>query len=204
VTEAATESARRVTRTRRTKETSIALTLDLDGSGRAGVSTGLPFLDHMVAQLGKHGGFDLDLGAEGDLHVDAHHTVEDVGIVLGEALASALGDKAGIRRFASISLPLDEALVDVALDLSGRPFLAYEVTFASDAAPLGQPPFDPQLGEEFWRAFATSAGLTLHLRLRSGRNTHHILEACFKGVARALRDAVRVEGAGVPSTKGSL
>jgi imidazoleglycerol-phosphate dehydratase len=158
----------------------------------------------MVAQLGKHGGFDLDLGAEGDLHVDAHHTVEDVGIVLGEALASALGDKAGIRRFASISLPLDEALVDVALDLSGRPFLAYEVAFAPDAAPLGQPPFDPQLGEEFWRAFATSAGLTLHLRLRSGRNTHHILEACFKGVARALRDAVRVEGAGVPSTKGSL
>ena len=123
---------------------------------------------------------------------------------MGEALASALGDKAGIRRFASISLPLDEALVDVAVDVSGRPFLAYEVTFAPDAGALGQPPFDPQLGEEFWRAFATSAGLTLHLRLRSGRNTHHILEACFKGVARALRDAVRVEGAGVPSTKGSL
>jgi len=195
---------RRVTRTRRTKETAIDLVLDLDGSGQSEVRTGLPFLDHMVAQLGKHGGFDLDLEAQGDLHVDAHHTVEDVGIVLGEALASALGDKAGIRRFASVSLPLDEALVDVALDVSGRPFLAYDVELAPDAGPLGQPPFDPQLGEEFWRAFATSAGVTLHLRLRSGRNTHHILEACFKGVARALRDAVRVEGSGVPSTKGSL
>jgi imidazoleglycerol-phosphate dehydratase len=200
----ATAPNRRVTRTRRTKETAIELVLDLDGSGRAEVSTGLPFLDHMVAQLGKHGAFDLDLQAQGDLHVDAHHTVEDVGIVLGEALASALGDKAGIRRFASISLPLDEALVEVALDLSGRPFLAYDVEFAPDAGPLGQPPFDPQLAEEFWRAFATSAGLTLHLRMRSGRNTHHILEASFKGVARALRDAVRVEGEGVPSTKGSL
>ena len=198
------QPGRRVTRTRRTKETAIELTLDLDGGGKAEVTTGLPFLDHMVAQLGKHGGFDLDLEAKGDLHVDAHHTVEDVGIVLGEALAAALGDKAGIRRFASISLPLDEALVEVALDLSGRPFLAYDVTFPPDAAPLGQPPFDPQLGEEFWRAFATSAGLTLHVRMRSGRNTHHILEACFKGVARALRDAVRVEGAGVPSTKGYL
>ncbi len=196
--------ARTATRRRQTRETTIELTLDVDGSGRAEVSTGLPFFDHMVAQLAKHGGFDLVLSATGDLDVDAHHTVEDVGIALGEALAGALGDKAGVRRFASIAVPLDEALVDVALDLSGRPFLHYEVEVAPDAMPLGQPPFEPQLAEEFWRAFATSAALTLHLRLRSGRNTHHILEASFKGVARALRDAVRVEGGGVPSTKGTL
>jgi imidazoleglycerol-phosphate dehydratase len=160
----------------------------------------------MVSQLGRHGGFDLQLAAQGDLDVDAHHTVEDVGIVLGEALREALGDKAGVRRFASISLPLDEALIDVALDLSGRAFLVYEVSpgAGGEAYPLGEPPFDPQLAEEFWRAFVTSAAITLHLRMRSGRNTHHILEACFKGVARALRDAVRVEGGGVPSTKGSL
>ncbi len=196
--------ARTATRRRQTRETTIELTLDVDGSGRAEVSTGLPFFDHMVAQLAKHGGFDLVLSATGDLDVDAHHTVEDVGIALGEALAGALGDKAGVRRFASIAVPLDEALVDVALDLSGRPFLHYEVEVAPDAVALGQPPFEPQLAEEFWRAFATSAALTLHLRLRSGRNTHHILEASFKGVARALRDAVRVEGGGVPSTKGTL
>ena len=195
---------RSVARSRKTKETTIELSLELDGEGRTEVSTGLPFFDHMVAQLGKHGGFDLSLTAAGDIDVDAHHTVEDVGIVLGEALAEALGDKAGIRRFASIALPLDEALVEVALDLSGRPYLHYEVAVAADAIPLGQPPFEPQLAEEFWRAFATSAAMTLHLRLRSGRNTHHILEASFKGVARALRDAVRVEGGGVPSTKGSL
>jgi len=189
-------------RRRVTKETSIELALVVDGSGEAAVTTGLPFFDHMLAQLGKHGGFDLDLRASGDLEVDAHHTVEDVGIALGEALAEALGDKAGIRRFASISLPLDEALVDVALDLSGRPYLHYEVEPAPE--PLGSPPFDPQLAEEFWRAFATAAGLTLHLRMRSGKNPHHVLEASFKGVARALRDAVRVEGGDIPSTKGTL
>jgi len=166
------------------------------------VTTGLPFFDHMVHQLGRHGGFDLELAATGDLHVDAHHTVEDVGIALGECLREALGDKAGVRRFASVSLPLDEALVEVALDLSGRPFLHYEVDPGSE--PLGTPPFDPQLAEEFWRAFATSALVTLHLDLRRGKNSHHILEASFKAVARALRDAVRVEGTGVPSTKGSL
>ena len=193
---------RNAKRRRVTKETSIELALVLDGSGEAAVTTGLPFFDHMLAQLGKHGGFDLDLRASGDLEVDAHHTVEDVGIALGEALAEALGDKAGIRRFASISLPLDEALVDVALDLSGRPYLHYEVEPAPE--PLGSPPFDPQLAEEFWRAFATAAGLTLHLRMRSGKNPHHVLEASFKGVARALRDAVRVEGGDIPSTKGTL
>jgi imidazoleglycerol-phosphate dehydratase len=160
----------------------------------------------MVAQLGKHGGWDLDLRAEGDLSVDTHHTVEDVGILLGDTLAAALGDKAGVRRFASVAVPLDEALIEVALDLSGRPFLVYEVDPApgGDAFLLGTPGFDPQLAAEFWRAFVTAAGITLHLRMRSGRNTHHILEASFKGVARALRDAVRIEGGGVPSTKGSL
>jgi imidazoleglycerol-phosphate dehydratase len=193
---------RHVTRSRVTKETEVHIDLDLDGAGEATVATGLPFFDHMLAQLGKHGGFDLDLRASGDLEVDAHHTVEDVGIALGECLAEALGDKVGVRRFASIALPLDEALVEVALDLSGRPFLHYEVEPGSE--PLGTPPFDPQLAEEFWRAFSTTAAVTLHLRMRSGKNPHHILEASFKGVARALRDAVRVEGATVPSTKGSL
>jgi imidazoleglycerol-phosphate dehydratase len=189
---------------RRTKETSIDVELDVDGSGACEVSTGLPFFDHMLAQLGRHGGFDLTVVARGDLDVDAHHTVEDVGIVLGEALSSALGDKVGIRRFGSVAIPLDEALVEVALDLSGRPYLAYDIEFAPDTAPLGSPPFDPQLAEEFWRAFATAGALTLHVRLRSGKNTHHMVEASFKGVARALRDAVRYEGGGVPSTKGTL
>ena len=195
---------RRAERSRRTRETSIHLMLDVDGAGESQVETGLPFFDHMLSQLGRHGGFDLRIAASGDLEVDAHHTVEDVGIVLGEALAEALGDKVGVRRFASIALPLDEALVEVALDLSGRPYLLYEVDVAADALPLGAPPFEPQLAEEFWRAFVTAAGITLHVRLRSGRNTHHILEAGFKGVARALRDAVRVEGGSVPSTKGTL
>jgi imidazoleglycerol-phosphate dehydratase len=194
------------TRRRSTKETSIEIAVDLDGSGDAKVETGLPFFDHMVAQLGKHGGFDLQVRAEGDLAVDAHHTVEDVGIALGECIREALGDKAGVRRFASIDLPLDEALVSVALDLSGRPYLLYDVDpgGGAEAYPLGSPPFDPQLAEEFWRALVTSAGVTLHIRMISGRNTHHIIEASFKGVARALRDAVRVDGEGVPSTKGTL
>ena len=198
--------SRSATRQRSTKETTIKIALDLDGSGEARVETGLPFFDHMVSQLGKHGGFDLDVTAQGDLAVDAHHTVEDVGIALGECVREALGDKAGVRRFASIDLPLDEALLSVALDLSGRPYLVYDVDpgGGAEAYPLGSPPFDPQLAEEFWRAFVTSAGITLHIRMISGRNTHHIIEASFKAVARALRDAVRVEGTGVPSTKGSL
>jgi imidazoleglycerol-phosphate dehydratase len=189
---------------RRTKETSIEIEIDLDGSGRAEVDTGLPFFDHMVSQLGKHGGFDLTVRAEGDLAVDTHHTVEDVAIALGEAVAHALGDKAGVRRFASISLPLDEALVDVALDLSGRPYSVYEVDLPADPVPLGTPPFDPQLAEHFWQSFATAAGITLHVRGRSGRSLHHIIEAQFKAVARCLRDAVRVEGDSIPSTKGVL
>jgi imidazoleglycerol-phosphate dehydratase len=192
--------ARVAERTRSTKETDISVRLDLDGSGKVEVSTGLPFFDHMLEQLGRHGGFDLALSANGDLEVDAHHTVEDTGIVLGAALAEALGDKAGVRRFASSLLPLDEALIQIALDLSGRPFLVYEV----ETSPERIGTFDPQLAEEFFRAFVTTAGITLHLKSLSGRNGHHVLEACFKGVARALRDAVRVEGGDIPSTKEVL
>ncbi len=199
-----TKSTRRATRSRETKETTVAVTLNLDGTGVVEVTTGLPFFDHMLEQLGRHGGFDLSIDARGDLQVDAHHTVEDVGIVTGACLAEALGDKAGIRRYASLLLPLDEALVEVAVDVSGRPFLAYDVPFAPDTPGLGNPPFDPQLAEEFWRAFATAGGLTLHVRRREGKNTHHVVEASFKGVARALREAVRVEGTAVPSTKGTL
>ena len=194
---------RRAERRRSTKETEVTVVVGLDGTGAALTDTGLPFFDHMLAQLGKHGGMNLEVKSRGDLEVDAHHTVEDTGIVLGEALAEALGTKAGIRRFASIALPLDEALVDVALDLSGRPYLHYDVELG-ETAPLGSPPFEVQLAEEFWRAFVHSAALTLHIELRHGRNPHHVLEACFKGVGRALRDAVRIEGEAVPSTKGLL
>jgi imidazoleglycerol-phosphate dehydratase len=199
-----TTPVRQASATRATKETTIEASLVVDGTGQVTVSTGLPFFDHMLEQLGRHGSFDLSVKAEGDLQVDAHHTVEDVGIVLGGCLAEALGDKAGVRRFASMLIPLDEALIEVALDLSGRPYLAYDVEFAPDTPGLGSPPFNPQLAEEFWRAFATAANLTLHVRMREGKNTHHIVEATFKGVARSLRDAVRVEGGGIPSTKGSL
>jgi imidazoleglycerol-phosphate dehydratase len=195
---------RTATSNRTTKETSISLAIDLDGTqGVVRVSTGLPFFDHMLDQIGRHGGFDLTIDATGDLHVDGHHTVEDVGIALGEAFRSALGDKAGIRRFASGLYPLDEALIEVALDLSGRPFVAYDVPFG-EVLPLGDPPFNPEMAEHFWQSFATSAGITLHVNRRAGTNTHHVVEATFKGVARCLRDAVRVEGSGVPSTKGTL
>jgi imidazoleglycerol-phosphate dehydratase len=197
--------SRTASRNRETKETKIKLSVDIDGTGDTTVSTGLPFYDHMLSQLGKHSGMNVAIDCVGDLDIDAHHTVEDVGIALGEAVREALGDKAGVRRFASILVPLDEALVEVALDLSGRPFLVYEVDFAFDDRNLiGTPGFDPQLAEEFWRAFAMAAMFTLHIRTRSGKNTHHIIEASFKAVARALRDAVRVESTGVPSTKGTL
>ena len=189
---------------RTTKETAIKVRLDLDGTGATDVATGVGFFDHMLEQLGRHSGIDLNVSASGDLHVDSHHTVEDVGIAIGTALARALGDKAGIRRFASVAIPLDEALIEVALDLSGRPYLAYDVEYAPDTPGLGSPPFDPQLAEEFFRAFATSGALTLHVRCRAGKNTHHKVEATFKAVARALRDAVRVEGTAIPSTKGAL
>ena len=195
---------RHATGARTTAETAIEVGLVIEGAGQTQVGTGLPFFDHMLSQLGRHGGFDLTVRASGDLDVDAHHTVEDVGIVLGEVLAQAMGDKAGIRRFASIALPLDEALVQVALDVSGRAFLAYDVPFPPEIPPLGSPPFAPQLAEEFWRALVASAGLTLHVRAVSGKNPHHVLEASFKAVARSLRDALRVDGGGIPSTKGTL
>ena len=198
-----TTPARHAEKERATKETTIDVALVVDGAGVTEVSTGLPFFDHMVEQFGRHAAFDLRVQAAGDLHVDAHHTVEDVGIVLGGCLAEALGDKAGIRRFASMALPLDEALVEVALDLSGRPYLAYALEFAPDTPGLGAPPFNPQLAEEFWRAFATTAGLTLHIRGVEGKNTHHMLEASFKGVARCLRDAVRIEGAASPPPRAA-
>ena len=162
----------------------------------------------MLAQLGKHGGFDLRVSCQGDLEIDTHHTIEDVGIALGETFREALGDKSGVRRFASIAVPLDEALVEVSVDLSGRPFLVYELDPSGGTGQtflLGEPGFDPQLAEEFWRGFVVASMITLHVRMRSGKNTHHILEASFKAVARALRDAVRVESpGGVPSTKGVL
>jgi imidazoleglycerol-phosphate dehydratase len=195
--------SRHATTSRTTKETAVEASLDVDGSGRTEISTGLPFYDHMLDQLGRHSGFDLAVRATGDLHVDSHHTVEDVAIVLGELLRQALGDKAGVRRFASGLYPLDEALVEVALDLSGRPFVVWEVPLP-EAIPLGSPPFDPQLAEHAVQSFAMAAGITLHVTLRRGRNVHHIIEATFKGLARCLRDAVRVDGGGVPSTKGVL
>jgi imidazoleglycerol-phosphate dehydratase len=199
--------SRSVQRTRHTKETELSVALDVDGTGTVDVSTGLPFFDHMLGQLGKHGGFDLAVHAQGDLDVDAHHTVEDTGILLGEAFREALGDKAGVRRFASISVPLDEALVSVAVDLSGRPYCVYNVDFAAVGAStnlIGTPGFDPQLAEHFFESFAHNARLTLHVHLVCGRNTHHIIEATHKALARALRDAVRIEGGEIPSTKGTL
>lgn len=196
-------SPRTATRSRTTKETEIDISLDIDGTGSSDVSTGLPFFDHMLDQLGRHGGFDLKVHAKGDLEIDSHHTVEDVGIALGECFRDAIGDKAGVRRFATASCPLDEALIDVALDLSGRPFMHYDIDPPGQKI-LGTPPFDPQLVEEFWRAFVTSSGITLHAVLVRGKNTHHIIESTFKSVARALRDAVRIEGQGIPSTKGVL
>ena len=196
-------TVRQATRHRVTRETDIELSLLVDGAGEADVTTGLPFFDHMLSQLGRHGGFDLVLRATGDLEVDGHHTVEDVGISLGEAFGEALGDKTGVRRFASGLYPLDEALVEVALDLSGRPFVVYDVDLG-EVLPLGTPPFDPQMAEHFWQSFAVSAGMTLHVHKKAGHNTHHVIEAVFKGVARCLRDAVRVEGSAIPSTKGVL
>ena len=195
--------SRSASRERTTKETSIKVVIDLDGTGKTMVSTGLPFYDHMLEQIGRHGGFDLTIEATGDLHIDSHHTVEDVAIALGEAFREAAGDKAGVRRFASGRYPLDEALVDIALDLSGRPFVVWEIEMP-EVIPLGNPPFDPQLAEHAFASFATAAAITLHVSLVRGRNVHHIIEAAFKGLGRCLRDAVRVEGAGVPSTKGVL
>ncbi|WP_420443333.1 imidazoleglycerol-phosphate dehydratase HisB [Candidatus Poriferisodalis sp.] len=196
-------SSRTGTVQRHTKETQIDLTLDLDGTGQNDISTGLPFFDHMLAQLAKHARFDLQLRTVGDLEIDAHHTVEDTGIALGEAMRRAWGDKAGVRRFSSYTVPLDEAAVEVVLDLSGRPFLHYDIDPPGEKI-LGDPPFDPQLCEEFWRGLVMSAGITLHLVMLRGRNTHHIIEASFKGAARAFYDAIRIADDVLPSTKGVL
>ncbi len=188
--------------TRQTSETNVVLTVDLDGEGRTDVATGVPFFDHMLEALGRHALIDLAVKAEGDTAVDAHHTVEDVGICLGQALAEAWGDKAGLTRFGSAVVPMDEALVLAALDISGRPYLAYEVDVPIEI--IGT--FDTTLAEEFMRAIVNSAGLTLHLRSMAGGNSHHIVEAAFKAFARALKTAAAVDSrvAGVPSTKGSL
>ncbi len=194
---------RSATVARRTAETDITATLSLDGSGVADVETGIGFLDHMLTALARHAILDLAVRARGDLHIDFHHTTEDVGIVLGQALARAVGDKRGIRRYGQSLLPMDEALVEAALDLSGRPFLAWDVAFERDK--IGA--MDTELFEEFFRAFAMHGLLTLHVTRRAGRNAHHVAEAAFKAVARALRMAVetdpRAAGA-IPSTKGSL
>jgi imidazoleglycerol-phosphate dehydratase len=187
---------------RETAETAIELDLNLDGSGAARAATGVGFFDHMLTHLGKHGLFDLTLNCRGDLHIDAHHTVEDVGICFGKALAEAVGTKAGIRRYGDCTLPMDETLVTAAVDLSGRPFLVWKADVPTET--LGT--FSSQLAEEFWRAVSSAGGLTLHVVLHHGRNTHHIVEGIFKACARALRAAVEPDprAAGVPSTKGVL
>jgi len=195
--------ARTVTINRKTAETDITLTLDLDGTGRSDIVTGVGFLDHMLTALARHGMFDLSVKALGDLHIDFHHTTEDVGIVLGQALARALGDKAGITRFGHAVIPMDEALAEAAIDISGRAHCAWSVAFTRPK--VGE--MDTELFEEFFRALAGNALITLHVRQLAGTNAHHVAEACFKAVARALRQAVAIDprlGGAVPSTKGSL
>lgn len=194
--------SRPATRQRTTKETEVFVSLDLDGPGQCNVGTGIGFLDHMLDQLARHTPIDLEVRATGGLRVDDHHLVEDVGIVLGQALAEALGDKSGIRRFGSAAVPLDEALVFVSLDLSGRSYLAYGLEF--DGRNVGGMEF--ALFEEFFRAFADNARMNLHIRKLAGANGHHIVEACFKALARALGDAASIDPrrSGVPSTKGTL
>ena len=194
---------RTATRTRKTAETSVNVTIDLDGTGVSDCRTGVGFLDHMLDQIARHALVDLTVAAEGDLHIDDHHTVEDVGITLGQALAEALGDKRGIRRYGSALLPMDETLVRAALDLSGRPFLVWKVTFATPK--IGT--FDTELVREFFTAFAMNGGITLHVELKRGVNSHHIAEAAFKAVARSLREAVEPDprkADEIPSTKGAL
>ena len=189
---------------RETKETNVALALALDGSGAGTRQTGVGFLDHMLDLLARHARVDLDVEVTGDLQTGAHHTVEDTGIVLGQALDRALGDRAGITRYGSATVPMDEARASCAIDISGRPFCH----FAADLPPGGTGGFDHDLAEEFFRAVASAARLTLHLRLDAGTNAHHMIEACFKALARALREAVAVAidptETGVPSTKGTL
>jgi imidazoleglycerol-phosphate dehydratase len=188
---------------RRTAETEIRVALDLDGTGARACRTGVGFFDHMLDQLARHSMIDIEVEAKGDLHIDDHHTVEDVGIAIGTALAQALGDKAGIRRYGSCLLPMDEALVRAALDLSGRPFLVWNLPLSS--ARIGS--FDAELVREFFTALAMRSGMTLHVERLAGENSHHVVEAAFKAVARALREAVEPDpraGGAVPSTKGTL
>ena len=187
---------------RKTKETDITLDLGLDGPGRTKIKTGVGFLDHMLDLVAAHGAVKLTVAARGDLHVDSHHTVEDVGICLGQAIKEALGDKAGIRRYGSAVVPMDEALVVAAVDLGGRPHLSYELE--ARRRRIGD--FETELVEEFFRAVVNAAGMNLHLRQLAGRNTHHVLEAAFKAFARALREAVEADprSSGIPSTKGTL
>jgi imidazoleglycerol-phosphate dehydratase len=193
---------RRASVHRKTKETEIRVVVDLDGTGTYQVSTGIPFLDHMLESFAKHGVFDLELAATGDLHVDLHHTVEDVGIALGQAVRDALGDATGIRRYGTQVLPMAEAKVEVAIDVSNRPYLVYRVPL--EHAMIGS--FDGHLTEDFLYAFAHNAGLDLHVELRYGKSPHHIVEAVFKGVARALRVALERDprGVGLPTVKGAL
>jgi imidazoleglycerol-phosphate dehydratase len=189
--------------TRATKETEVAVELNLDGSGRAEITTGIGFLDHMLELLARHSRIDIKLQAKGDLHVDQHHTTEDAGIVLGQAVKKALGDMRGIVRYADVHMPMDEALTRVAVDLSGRAVLVFKVEFPRDK--IGE--FDVDLVREFFQAFAANAGVTLHVATLYGDNSHHVAESCFKGLARALRDAVALDPAAkgeIPSTKGSL
>ena len=196
-------SPRRAEIARSTNETHIRARIALDGAGQATVATSIGFLDHMLTALARHSMIDMEITADGDLHIDSHHTTEDVGIVLGQALRQALGDKRGIRRYGHAVIPMDEALVEAALDISGRPYLAWDVRFARDK--VGQ--FDTELFEEFFRAFAFNAGITLHVTQKAGSNAHHVAEACFKALARALRMAVEPDpraGDAVPSTKGVL
>ena len=199
----AVPAARRATVRRETKETQVRVTVDLDGTGTAQVSTGVGFFDHMLDQLSRHGLIDLVVEATGDLHIDDHHTVEDTGIAIGQALTRALGDKRGIRRYGECSLPMDDAQVRCALDLSGRPFLVWNVSLPTQK--IGT--FDTELVREFFQAFSTHGGITLHLDQVHGVNSHHIAEAAFKAVARALRDACEIDprkADAVPSTKGTL
>lgn len=188
---------------RKTNETDIQVEVNLDGQGTANIETGIGFLDHMLDQIARHGLMDITIKAKGDLHIDMHHTAEDVGIALGQAVKDALGDKKGIRRYASCDLPMDEALSRVALDISGRPFLVWQVEFSRDK--VGD--MDTELFQEWFQAFAMNAGITLHVRNEYGSNNHHIAESCFKALARALREAVEIdpklEGR-IPSTKGAL
>ena len=194
--------SRRAVVERTTKESDVRVELELDGTGQATSDTGVPFFDHMVAQLGKHGGFDLSVVTKGDLEVDAHHTVEDTSLALGQALKEALGDKAGIRRFGDALVPLDECLVQAAVDLSGRPYLVHEEPEIVEL--IGS--YETTLTRHIWESLVATADICLHVRVLSGRNAHHVVEAQFKAVARAMRDAVTLDPrvVGVPSTKGSL